>query len=191
MGACFSSSADYSSVPDSALVISPRGELRPYSTPVFVSDVLHQIAEEEEEESAAFFLCNSDNLWYDGRITPLDAHDELDAAQIYFVLPVSKLGDRLAASEMAALAVKASVALNGKRQNSPSTRKKKKQKKKSKSSKISPFVVAMESSRINVIVDENKQPVGMSRSGSIRKARLAVRSFKLRLSTIYETDQSH
>ncbi|KAI3745561.1 hypothetical protein L6452_07961 [Arctium lappa] len=221
MGGCFSSSHHNSVVTNSALVISPTGELRPYSTPVFVSDVL--------QSQPSFFLCNSDNLSYDQLITPLDAQDELDAAQIYFLLPISKLHHRLTASEMAALAVKASLALNTtdktltrSTSSASSSRSSKSitnnsQKRKSKS-KISPFVV-METSKINVIVDEEAQSnkrlvetttshkqqssgLGVSRSGSIRKmqryssrkARLAVRSFRLRLSTIYESessDQSH
>nr|GFB49671.1 hypothetical protein [Tanacetum cinerariifolium] len=62
---------------------------------------------EEPSNSTSFFVCNSDNLSYDQHIRALDAQHELDAGQIYFVLPVSKLRDRLSASEMAALAVKA------------------------------------------------------------------------------------
>ncbi|KAJ0568731.1 hypothetical protein HanPI659440_Chr06g0252251 [Helianthus annuus] len=197
MGGCLSSGSDSVSSSSSALVISSTGDLRPYSTPVLVSNVLQT----EDSSSSSFFVCNSDNLSYDEHITPLDAQDELDAGQIYFVLPVSKLRSPLSASEMAALAVKASVALNGKSNSKASTRSKSKAKTKSK---VSPFVV-MESSKINVIVDQEAQnkcgpstTVGVSRSGSIRKmqryssrkARLAVRSFKLRLSTIYE-DQSH
>lgn len=208
-----------------AYVISPKGELRPYSTPVIVSDVL--LSEAEPSSSSAvdsFFLCNSDNMSYDQSIIALDAQAELDAGQIYFVLPISKLRGRLSASEMAALAVKASVALNSKSTSSSSSSSRSSkviiggaQKRKNSKSKISPFVV-METSKINVIVDEeahnkrlfetscyNKQQVssssllGVSRSGSIRKiqryssrkARLAVRSFRLRLSTIYESESSH
>ncbi|MFS8020365.1 hypothetical protein Hanom_Chr15g01414731 [Helianthus anomalus] len=199
MGGCLSSGSDsVSSSSSSALVISSTGDLRPYSAPVLVSNVLQ--TEDSSSSSSSFFVCNSDNLSYDEHITPLDAQDELDAGQIYFVLPVSKLRNPLSASEMAALAVKASVALNGKSNSKASTRSKSKAKTKSK---VSPFVV-LESSKINVIVDQEAQnkcgpsPMGVSRSGSIRKmqryssrkARLAVRSFKLRLSTIYE-DQSH
>ncbi|KAI3725584.1 hypothetical protein L1987_65375 [Smallanthus sonchifolius] len=175
MGSCLSSGGDSVSF-SSALVISPTGDLRPYSTPVFVSDVLQM-------EPSPSFVCNSDKLSYDEHIRAMDTEDGLDAGQIYFVLPVSKLRDRLSASEMAALAVKASVALNSTGFNKGRNYKK---------SKISPFVV-MES---NANIDEeapNNKSVGVSRSRSIRKrtARLAVRSFKLRLSTIYETESSH
>ncbi|XP_076887976.1 uncharacterized protein LOC143538266 [Bidens hawaiensis] len=199
MGGCLSYGGE--SVASSALVILSTGDLRPYATPVLVSDVL--------EKDSSFFVCNSDSLAYDEHIKPLDAQDELDAGQIYFVLPVSKLRNPLGASEMAALAVKASVALNSKAMSSRS--KAKKNNSNSHRSKVAPFVV-MESSKINVIVDEEAQnarmfekqqqgsgSLGVSRSGSIRKmqryssrkTRLAVRSFKLRLSTIYESDSSH
>ncbi|PWA62151.1 hypothetical protein CTI12_AA233060 [Artemisia annua] len=142
MGGCFSSvvgdSVTVRSSNSSAFVISPKGDLRPYSTPVFVSEVLDQM----EASSTSFFLCNSDNLSYDQHIRALDAQHELDAGQIYFVLPISKLRDRLSASEMAALAVKASVALNSK---TPSLKSKGVVQKRSnsykKKSKISPFVV--------------------------------------------------
>ncbi|KAI3724740.1 hypothetical protein L2E82_36528 [Cichorium intybus] len=217
MGSCMSSGGDsVTNRSNSALVISPKGDLRQYSTPVFVSDVLQL---EAEAAASSFFVCNSDNLSYDEHIRALDSEDELDAGQIYFVLPISKLRDRLSASEMAALAVKASVALNAKanaktimRSGSFSRSKSMTNQKRKNKSKISPFVV-METSKINVIVDEeahNKRlfesnykqqasSLGVSRSGSIRKiqryssrkARLAVRSFRLRLSTIYESESFH
>ncbi|KAK1421665.1 hypothetical protein QVD17_24170 [Tagetes erecta] len=182
MGCCLSSrdGSVSSSSSSSALVVSATGDLRPFSTPVLVSDILQM--------DPSFFICNSDTLCYDEYIKPMELDDELDGGQIYFVLPVSKLRNRLSASEMAALAVKASVALNGKTM-------------KNNKSKVMPFAV-MES---NVIVDEEvrlfrkqQSGLGVSKSGSIRKMhryssrkqRFAVPSFKLRLSTIYE-DRSH
>ncbi|KAD5960275.1 hypothetical protein E3N88_11747 [Mikania micrantha] len=180
MGGFFSTTSVSNS--NSALIISSTGELQPYSTPVFVSDVI-----QTESETEGFFVCNSDKLCYDEHITPLDAIDELHAGQIYFVLPVSKLRNRLSASEMAALAVKASVALNSNSNYKSKGRK-------SSGSKITPFV-------IGVIVDEEAQSkhdkqraLRVSRSGSIRRkmqyGRRTKLSFRLRLSTIYETDQS-
>ncbi|GJR30508.1 uncharacterized serine-rich protein-like protein [Tanacetum coccineum] len=191
---------------------SVGGDLRPYSTPIFVSEVLDQT-----ENLTSFFIRNSDNLSYDQHIRALDAQHELDAGQIYFVLPVSKLRYRLSASEMAALAIKASVALNSKPSSSSSLKSSKgySQQKRSnsykKKSKISPFVV-METSKINVIIDEeaadrimldqkqqqSSSSLGVSRSTSIRKmqryssrkTRLAVWSFRLRLATIYEAESS-
>nr|GEU47134.1 hypothetical protein [Tanacetum cinerariifolium] len=146
MGGCLSSVGGdsvtvRSSSNNSAFVISPKGDLHPYSTPIFVSEVLDQM-----ENSTSFFVCNSDSLSYDQHIHALDAQHELDAGQIYFVLPVSKLCDRLSASEMAALAVKASVALNSKPsssslKSSKGFSQKRSNSYKKKSKKISPFVV--------------------------------------------------
>nr|GFB33648.1 hypothetical protein [Tanacetum cinerariifolium] len=65
--------------------------------------------------------------------------DELDAGQIYFILPKSMVARRLSASDMASLAVKASLALDS-------------------NTRISPMVL-METTQINVVVkeEENKQ----------------------------------
>ncbi|KAI8556093.1 hypothetical protein RHMOL_Rhmol05G0225100 [Rhododendron molle] len=49
-----------------------------------------------------FFVCNSDRLYYDDYIPALDAQDKLQANQICFVLPASKLQYCLTASDMAA-----------------------------------------------------------------------------------------
>ncbi|XP_075521076.1 uncharacterized protein LOC142554278 [Primulina tabacum] len=117
---------------------------------------------------------------------------QLDPDQIYFVLSMNKLKYRLAASEMAALAVKASIALdkvNIRRRRSKA--------------RISPVLVAEEHPQANYQI-QNKvsfdSPLGViSRSGSTRKmhrfssrrAKLAVRSFRIRLSTIYEGSVLH
>ena len=186
MGACMSSAGD--SIHKStnfAFVISTKGELRQYPTPIFVSEVL-------QFEKPSFFVCNSDSLYQDQDIPCMDSEDELDAGQIYFILPKTMLARRLSASDMASLAVKASLALDS-NSNSNSHAKKKKNNK----ARISPMVL-MERSQINVVVEEeeikNYKNGGLrvSRSGSIRKmprskrARLAARSFRLKLSTIYE-----
>ena len=186
MGACMSSAGD--SIHKStnvAFVISTKGELRQYPTPIFVSEVL-------QFEKPSFFVCNSDNLYQDQDIPCLDSEDELDAGQIYFILPKTMLARRLSASDMASLAVKASLALDS---NSNLTHVKNK---KNNKARISPMVL-METSQINVVVEEeeNKQNyknagLRVSKSRSIRKmprskrARLAARSFRLKLSTIYE-----
>ncbi|KAD5960202.1 hypothetical protein E3N88_11674 [Mikania micrantha] len=198
MGGCFSTSTSTSVAGDSvsnsnssssccALVISSTGELRPYSAPAFVSDVV-------QNETEGYFVCNSDSLCYDQHISPLDAHQQLHIGQIYFVLPLSRLRYPLTASEMAALAVKASVALNSKsKSKSKSTSKGGKNDR----SKITPFVIVNDkeegkSGSEIIKYDENHQRV--SRSGSIRRRKMTMRSrlsFRLRLSTIYETDHSH
>ena len=140
----------------------------------------------------SLFATPIDNLYQDQDIPCLDSEDELDAGQIYFILPKTMLARRLSASDMASLAVKASLALDS-NSNSNSHVKKKNNNK----ARISPMVL-METSQINVVVEEeeikNYKNGGLrvSRSGSIRKlprskrARLAARSFRLKLSTIYE-----
>ncbi|KAL3514913.1 hypothetical protein ACH5RR_027630 [Cinchona calisaya] len=115
MGSCFSSSgtADSQKPHASANVITVAGHLRQYSIPVTVSQVLESLAVETTTTSSAlpFFLCNSDCLYFDEYIPALGPHHQLQPAQIYFVLPLSKLPYKLIASDMAALAVKASLAI--------------------------------------------------------------------------------
>nr|GEV27498.1 ribonuclease H-like domain, reverse transcriptase, RNA-dependent DNA polymerase [Tanacetum cinerariifolium] len=164
--------------------LKAKSELRQFPTPIFVSEVL-------QYEKPSFFVCNSDNLYQDQDIPSLDSENELDAGQIYFILPKTMLARRLSASDMASLAVKASLALDS---NSNSNYSHVKKKKKINNARISPMVL-METSQINVVVEEeeNKQNykngglrMSKSRSTRSRKARLAARSFRLKLSTIYE-----
>ena len=203
MGACFSSVKSQPSQP-CAKVISTNGILREYPVPINVS----QLLESEDCLCSSYFVCNSDRLYYEDYIPVLDLNVELEANQIYFVLPVSKLQQRLTASDMAALAVKASVAIQNASTKDSFRRKK---------ARISPVLLVNRSassenySKINdgfeynsnmnkpLAVDANKtvRVAGagkLSRAGSVRKmqrftskrAKLAVRSFRLRLSTIYE-----
>ncbi|KAE8691179.1 hypothetical protein F3Y22_tig00110893pilonHSYRG01406 [Hibiscus syriacus] len=183
MGICFSSgtgdSVSGSTHRPAAHVVSINGDLHKYTLPVFVSQVLYS------EASPSIFLCNSDSLCYDEYIPALDVDYQLQANQIYFVLPVSKLQNRLASTDMAALAVTASRAI----ENDSNRRKK---------ARVSPVMVVAAAESVpdkKSFAKPQPQPPGMLRSGSIRKfqrhtsrrAKLAVRSFKLRLSTIYES----
>lgn len=203
MGSCFSSDlqpSDSGSLP-TAHVISVNGDLRKYNIPVVVSQVLQAEAAAASSSSSllssSIFLCNSDRLYYDDFIPALDSDHQLQPDQIYFVLPVSKLQQRLSSSDMAALAVKASVAIQNASKNDSHRRKK---------TRISPLLIVAKSlpdadkdnyefppATTKSFAKPQSQP-GISRSASIRKlhrytsrrAKLAVRSFKLRLSTIYE-----
>ncbi|KAL2242343.1 uncharacterized protein LOC105158850 [Sesamum indicum] len=194
MGGCFSSESDYSHRQRlTANVVSVNGELRQYPLPITVSQVLHF----EAGSPGSFFVCSSDGLYFDDYIPSLDAEDELESAQIYFVLPVAKLQHRLAAADMAALAVKASAALTAS------------DRRRSRKARISPVLAAEEDPQSNHQILNKISPLsgksgskgsssssglGISRSGSMRKlqrnssrrAKLAVRSFKLRLTTINE-----
>ncbi|KZV31341.1 hypothetical protein F511_05445 [Dorcoceras hygrometricum] len=183
MGVCFSSQPADQKPKPCANVVSVDGQLRQYSLPVTASRVLGS----ESSSPESIFLCDSDSLCFDDYIPPLDGELELHPDQIYFVLSTSKLQYRLAASDMAALAVKASIALD--KINSRRGRSK---------ARISPVLVAEEHPQSNYQIQNKvsfESPLRVvSRSGSTRKlqrftsrrAKLAVRSFRIRLSTIYE-----
>lgn len=215
MGSCLSSSVKSPAAP-TAKVISVNGNLLEYPAPILVSQVLSHA--QASSSSSDDFLCNSDGLYYDQPIPALDSEDQLHANYIYFVLPASKLESPLSASDMAALAVKASLAL----QKADGHRRKK--------ARISPLLFVNQNqqslhrddfrvdnqhpqpqpqdyvydSDITIGRPTKKKPppspssssssFGISRSASVkrfqrftsRRAKLAVRSFRLRLSTIYE-----
>nr|DAD36684.1 TPA_asm: hypothetical protein HUJ06_007325 [Nelumbo nucifera] len=61
-------------------------------------------------ETSLCFICSSDKLFYDSLIPPLHPAQQLQSGQLYFVLPLTRMHYRLTASDMAALAVKASTA---------------------------------------------------------------------------------
>lgn len=193
MGGCFSLSSGGGGGDQKpcAYVVSVNGELRQFPLPISVSEVV-------QEYSDSVFLCNSDALYFDDFIPSLESEHQLEPSQVYFVLPNAKLQYRLAASDMAALALKASVALHqiNRRGRNNKTR-------------ISPVLVAEEDPQSNHTINYrkpkfddpkiNKTPNLVSRSGSVRKltryssqrAKLAVRSFKMKLTTIYEGSVLH
>ncbi|XP_010270614.1 PREDICTED: uncharacterized protein LOC104606896 [Nelumbo nucifera] len=183
MGSCLSSESSDSSASPTVKVISADGKLREYASPVTVSQAL-------EVETSPCFICNSDKLFYDSLIPPLHPAQQLQPGQLYFVLPLTRLHYRLTASDMAALAVKASTAL---------THESKKTGRRGKRIRVSPAIFEVDARVEEGEVDDDckrfqSKEVRVSRYGSVaklqrsasRRARLAVRSFKMRLSTIYE-----
>uniref|UniRef100_A0A1J3J8T1 Uncharacterized protein n=1 Tax=Noccaea caerulescens TaxID=107243 RepID=A0A1J3J8T1_NOCCA len=204
MGLCVSVGRSECDSSPTAKIVTINGDLREYDVPVLASQVLEAesmaSSSSSSSRSSSYFLCNSDSLYYDDFIPAIGSEEILQADQIYFVLPISKRQYRLTASDMAALAVKASVAIEkaaGKKNR------------RRKSGRISP-VVMMNKPNVaangiagdTMMMHKGKLPnrttpfkatPGYSRSGSVRKlkryasgrARLAVRSFR-RLSTIYE-----
>ncbi|CAI9775489.1 unnamed protein product [Fraxinus pennsylvanica] len=125
-----------------------------------------------------------------------NTEDALEESQIYFVLPKTKLPYRLSASDMAALAVKASVALDKMNAASASSTNRRKRK-----ARISPVMVLDQNIEKKSFVNNNNtmKPstsarLGVSRSNSVKKlqryssrrAKMAARSFRIRLSTIHE-----
>lgn len=178
MGSCFSSRLTDGN--RSANVVSINGELQRYSVPVTVSHVLEY---EALLTPQTIFLCDSDSLYFDDFIPALDSQDGLDSDQIYFVLPSTKLRFRLTASDMAALAVKASAAFD--------------QRGRRCIARISPVMAEEENQRSNYLIQSTFRKgastagLGVSRPSSLkryasRRAKLAVRSFKMRLNTIHE-----
>ncbi|KAI8013100.1 hypothetical protein LOK49_LG05G03958 [Camellia lanceoleosa] len=112
-------------------VVSANGDLHKYTVPVTVSQVLHMefptlppspssssLSSTSNSNSnsnwnaAKFFVCSSDLLYYDEYIQALNGEYQLQPDQLYFVLPASKLQYPITASDMAALAAKASLPLS-------------------------------------------------------------------------------
>jgi PADRE domain len=109
MGSCLSDySVEIEDMLDTAKVITIDGSLRVYSIRTKVSEILN-----ENKNSTASFLCSSDELDLDRDVHALSSHDQVEIGQIYFILPQSMLNRPLKGQDMAALAVKASLALPG------------------------------------------------------------------------------
>ncbi|WCJ30999.1 hypothetical protein M5689_012518 [Euphorbia peplus] len=88
-----------------AKLILQDGKLQEFSYPVKVSYVL--------QKHPAYFICNADEMEFDDVLSAVHDEDELQPGQLYFALPLNRLKHPLQPEEMAALAVKASSALNG------------------------------------------------------------------------------
>ncbi|CAE5958120.1 unnamed protein product [Arabidopsis arenosa] len=203
MGICVSFNRKDSNSSPTVKIVTVNGDLREYNVPVIASQVLEaeSAAASSSSRSSSYFICDSDSLYYDDFIPTIKLEEPLQADQIYFILPISKRQNRLTASDMAALAVKASVAI----QNSV-----KKESRRRKKVRISPVMMLTGSNdSVNGNGSETtvkkgralvskpapfKASSGYNRSGSVRnlrrytskRAKLAVRSFRLKLSTIYE-----
>ncbi|KAK4767768.1 hypothetical protein SAY87_002909 [Trapa incisa] len=215
MGHCFS--IQHSDAVDptefgllTARVISINGDLREYALPATAAEVLDS---EMFSSSSGCILCNSDHLCYNDYIPALSHSEALYPGQIYFVLPISKLQNRLSASDMAALAVKASLALRNSDEGRRSGGRFRRRRKSSKT-QISPILFVNNSNSCNdyqyqtssiedggsaydpskTVRSFGSKPMSIDRSRSARKMqrlssrrmKLAVRSFRMKLSTIYE-----
>ncbi|XP_048430912.1 uncharacterized protein LOC103968038 [Pyrus x bretschneideri] len=220
-----SSGRDDDDSSSTAKVIYMNGFIRDYPVPLKVSKVLE--ADRSSSSSSSSFICHSDRLYYDNYIPALDSEDELEANQIYFVLPRSNLQRRLSATDMAALAVRATLALQKININaSPSSSSSSKKEKGNKGggrrnynkARISPVIEMTNDKYENSLAEDdggylsmNELTIGgggssaykgqkMSSSArgggsssarklqryTSRKAKLAARSFRLRLLTIHE-----
>ncbi|KAF8113672.1 hypothetical protein N665_0046s0023 [Sinapis alba] len=199
MGICVSFNQRESNSSPTAKIVTVNGDLREYNVPVLPSQVLEaESAAASSSRPSSYFICDSDSLCYDDFIPAIESDQPLQAEQIYFVLPISKRQSRLTASDMAALAVKASVAI----QNAVG-----KESRRRKKGRISPVMMLTQPNdsvaAVNGKVSEStvrdktvplKALSGYNRSGSVRnlrrytskRAKWAVRSFRLKLTTIYE-----
>ncbi|KAK1323079.1 hypothetical protein QJS10_CPA02g00106 [Acorus calamus] len=96
-------SMSYTSAASTAKLILPDGKLEEFSQPVKASIVL--------KKDPNCFICNSDDMEFDGFVSAVSADDDLLPGRLYFLLPLSCLRRPMQAEEMAALAVRASQAL--------------------------------------------------------------------------------
>ncbi|PIA52450.1 hypothetical protein AQUCO_01000373v1 [Aquilegia coerulea] len=100
MGIC--SSSDATSVATAKLILCD-GTLQEFSYPVKVSYLLTKFPN--------CFICNSDEMEFDDYVLAINEDEEIQVGHLYFALPLSKLRHPLQAEDLAALAVKASLAL--------------------------------------------------------------------------------
>ncbi|XP_031501503.1 uncharacterized protein LOC116265128 [Nymphaea colorata] len=179
MGLCVSS---HDEPTHTAMVILPNGSLQEFRQ---ASAAKHAL-----DGNPDCFVCNSDSMCYDEAIPPMAPDDELLPGQVYFVLPDARRKVSLSASDMAALAVKASLAMQ-------------KSGKKGKGRRPAFCRVVPVCERAAGVGsgefeprDDGLRKVELRRPGSVRrlqrvaskKARFACGSFKLGLSTIHEED---
>ncbi|CAN7047137.1 unnamed protein product [Brassica oleracea var. botrytis] len=108
---------------------------------------------------SSYFLCNSDSLYYDDFIPAIEPEEILKADQIYFVLHVSKRHYRLTASDMAALAVKASVAMEKAAKNKNRRR---------KSGRISPILTMMNQPNERIVAVNRSSSTMMMQKGNLQ-----------------------
>ncbi|CAN4082824.1 unnamed protein product [Withania somnifera] len=101
MGIC--SSCESTSISTAKLILQD-GRLQEFPYPVKASYLL--------QKDPSIFICNSDEMDFGDVVSAISADEELQPGQLYFALPLSNLKRRLKAEEMAALAVKATSALN-------------------------------------------------------------------------------
>ncbi|KAK8914296.1 hypothetical protein KSP39_PZI024162 [Platanthera zijinensis] len=105
---CFSSSL-LSAVDDdggfpTAMVVTTDGSLIDYDAGITAAEVIAQTA----RDSA---LCNSDKIFIDSYPPAAPPGEMLEQGQIYFLLPTTELRRRLTGEFVAALAIRASEAL--------------------------------------------------------------------------------
>ncbi|XP_078161037.1 uncharacterized protein LOC144556533 [Carex rostrata] len=183
MGLTISSENIKCSSQSTVRVITPDGSLREFITSVSASDPLVHTGERETH-----FLCNSDNLYFDSEITAVGPTELLQPGQLYFMLPISMLGNVLSGIDMAALAVKASSALAQSNSNSNLRRRTS-----TRRVRVAPDSIQLnENAKLNQRINENTVMVSGARSSvkAVKKARTpgkkGPRALRRQLSMIME-----
>lgn len=109
MGNCKSTSivaAATSNTTTAKLILQDR-QLQELSSPIRVFQVLHN----HNIDQRRFAICDSEDMEFGECISRLNWNQELRVGRLYFVLPLSCLNSLLGVDDLAALAVKASLAL--------------------------------------------------------------------------------
>lgn len=105
MGNCITShEARAVAATSTAKVILPDGHLEEYASQIRVAQVLLK-------QPSDVFLCNADDMEFDGYVSAVGSDEILYSGQIYFALPRTMLKRRLVSEDMAALAIRAGSAL--------------------------------------------------------------------------------
>ncbi|CAI9104440.1 OLC1v1003108C1 [Oldenlandia corymbosa var. corymbosa] len=87
-----------------AKLILVDGQLQEFRSLVRVSELV--------KRNPDCFICNSDEMEFDGLVSAMEDEESLLPGQLYFELPLIFLKQRLQPEDMASLAVKASLALS-------------------------------------------------------------------------------
>ncbi|KAL7590956.1 hypothetical protein Lser_V15G34552 [Lactuca serriola] len=110
MGNCASCySASTASNATTAKLILLDGQLEEFSSPMKVFLLTPPLENLGYDQGS--FICNADEMNFDGYVTAMAGEEELRPSQLYFQLPSSWLKRRLTAEDMASMAVKAGKAL--------------------------------------------------------------------------------
>ncbi|XP_050233494.1 uncharacterized protein LOC126681981 [Mercurialis annua] len=103
MGICSSCQPKTSLALNTAKLILEHGRLQEFSSPVRVSHILRR--------NPNFFICNANDLAFNDHVLAINEDEELELGHLYFELPLNWLDSPITAQEIAALAVKASLAI--------------------------------------------------------------------------------
>lgn len=83
-----------------------NGELQEFCAPIKVGNLV--------DISKDSFICNSEDMEFEGIVKAINGDEELQVGQLYFELPLCRLTQPLQPEEMASLAVKANAGLQRK-----------------------------------------------------------------------------